>query len=218
MPADFSTLVRDARSFLGELADNNTKEWFTENKPKYEANLKSPALALLDIASEDIAALAGHKPTTKLFRPHRDVRFSKDKTPYHIHLHMLWTTPGTPQDIGWFFGIGLEYISIGAGIMGFDKSGVDAFRRTIDADAGKSLVQEITALTSDGMRLAEPELKRVPAPYDKDHKHADMLKRKSLTIWQDFDEAQFRDPTKHLQETFARLAPLCAKLSTLNHA
>ena len=77
MPDPFSQLIPEARAFLSELAQNNTRDWFNDNKPRYEQQLKTPALHLLD----QVAAQVGDGVTTKLFRPQRDIRFSKDKTP-----------------------------------------------------------------------------------------------------------------------------------------
>lgn len=84
----FARLIPDARAFLTELSANNTRDWFTTRKSRYEADLKAPALALLEEGAQAIARITGQMPHTKLFRPHRDVRFSKDKTPYHTHLHL----------------------------------------------------------------------------------------------------------------------------------
>ncbi len=115
MTSEFSRLVPDARAFFSALAANNTRDWFLANKATYEAELRLPAMALLDTLGADIERIMGTPPTPKLFRPHRDVRFSKDKTPYHLHLHLLWSTP----PVGWFLGIGRDYLSVGGGVIGF---------------------------------------------------------------------------------------------------
>ncbi|MBT8410855.1 MAG: DUF2461 domain-containing protein [Octadecabacter sp.] len=87
----FSTLIADAQTFLRSLAQNNSRDWFHANKPRYDSALRDPALALLDEMTPRLATLTGYAITPKLFRPHRDVRFSKNKTPYKTHLHMMWT-------------------------------------------------------------------------------------------------------------------------------
>lgn len=200
-------LIPDARAFLGELKNNNSRDWFTAQKARYDADLKAPALALLDQVAADLERQTGDKVETKLFRPHRDVRFSKDKTPYHEHLHMLWTTPG----MAWFFGISPDYISAGGGRMGMQKETLDAFRARVDA-AGDGLQAELDALAAEGFRIGEPDLKRVPRPYDADHPHGALLRRKSMTAWMDFDQAP-PDPAKAVSAVFARLLPLRAWLA-----
>lgn len=209
MPDPFSQLIPEARAFLSELAQNNTRDWFNDNKPRYEKQLKTPALHLLD----QVAAKVGDGVTTKLFRPQRDIRFSKDKTPYNTHLHMLWMMPGDGTRPALFFGIGLDYVSVGGGIMGFDKSALTDWRAGVDGPLGAELSEAVQALTSAGFRLSDPELKRVPAPYDKDHARGDLLRRKSLTLWNDLSEPQFAAPTKAISETLNKLRPLFGTLS-----
>ncbi|WP_412555020.1 DUF2461 domain-containing protein [Shimia sp. MIT1388] len=209
----FAILISDSRAFLNSLADNNTKDWFNENKPTYEALLKAPALALLDTMAASLEKQTGQVPSTKLFRPHRDVRFSKDKTPYHLHLHMLWSTP----PVGYFFGIGRDYLSVGGGIMGFDKDRLTHWRAAVDGPKGAQLFDAIADLQAQGARMDDPELKRVPAPFDKDHPQAALLKRKSCTVWFDYEES---DITKgglvpQLETTFQNLQPLTQLLATL---
>ncbi len=91
MPDPFADLIPQARAFLGELSSNNTRDWFTAHKTRYESKLKAPALLFLDQVAHDLGRSTGQSLRPKLFRAHRDVRFSKDKTPYHTHLNMLWT-------------------------------------------------------------------------------------------------------------------------------
>ena len=113
-------LITDARAFLTRLNRNNTRDWWQAHKAEYDTGLRDPALALLDKMAPQLARLAGHDITTKLFRPHRDVRFSKDKTPYQTHLHMMWQIESEArQNPVFFFGIGLDYVTAGAGIMGY---------------------------------------------------------------------------------------------------
>ncbi|MGR3636991.1 MAG: TIGR02453 family protein [Shimia sp.] len=190
MPSEFPRLLPDARAFFEDLADNNTRDFFLAKKPRYEADLRAPALALLDTIDADLQRAYGATPTPKLFRPHRDVRFSKDKTPYHLHLHTLWSTP----PVGWFLGIGRDYLSVGGGVMGFDKDDLTNWREAVDSPKGDMLAAIISDLQSKGARLNEPDLKRVPAPYDKDHLRGDLLRRKSLTVWFDLSDA---DVAKH---------------------
>ncbi|SPJ27568.1 TIGR02453 family protein [Falsiruegeria mediterranea] len=204
MSDPFSQLIPEARAFLTDLSQNNSRDWFNDNKPRYEAQLKKPALHLLD----QIAAQVGGGVTTKLFRPQRDVRFSKDKTPYNTHLHMLWMMPGKGTRPALFFGIGLDYVSVGGGIMGFDKTTLTDWRSSVDGPTGSELAGVINALVAQGFRLSEPELNRVPTPYDKEHPHGDLLRRKSLTLWNDLPDTRFDAPTDAITETLNNLRPL----------
>ena len=213
MKDPFDSLVPDARSFLGDLAQNNTRDWFLAHKADYDTRLRAPALALLDTLSAFLEKQAGTVPQTKLFRPNRDIRFSSDKTPYHTHLHMLWNTP----PIGWFFGISPDYVSIGAGAMGFDKQTLPRWRTAMDGPKGIEVANLLDALTRKGARISEPELKRVPAPFDKAHAHGDLLRRKSLSVWFDLSEADIKKGglTQQIEAAFSEMLPLGKMLQSL---
>lgn len=213
MAETLDTLVKDARSFLNALAENNTRDWFLNHKDQYERDLKHPALALLDTVAAPLEKQTGQVPSTKLFRPQRDVRFSKDKTPYHIHLHMLWSTPPT----AFFFGIGRDYLSVGCGLMRFDKDTLTHWRAAVDSAKGPTIQSEVDRLIAANARIDKPELKRVPAPYDKDHARAELLRRKSLTVWFDLLEDNITKDglVATLEATFQKLQPLNAMLSDL---
>ncbi|SHH57656.1 DUF2461 domain-containing protein [Cognatishimia maritima] len=214
MPDAFQSLIPDTRQFLNELAVNNNREWFLENKGRYDSTLKRPAELLMTQVSADLAKMYECEVQSKLFRPHRDVRFSKDKTPYHEHLHMLWTADlGGVQPLGFFFGISQTYISIGAGLMAFDKDTLISWRAMVDGPLGGDLAHLIQALQTKSFRVAEPELKRVPAPYDREHPRADLLRRKSLSAWRDYDEGDITAPTNALTKTFDDLSPLVQALA-----
>lgn len=206
MTDPLSRLIPEARAFLTELAANNSRDWFTLHKARYDAGLKTPALILL----EQIAAHLGPGTATKLFRPQRDVRFSKDKTPYNTHLHLLWTTPGGAQ---YFFGLSSNYVTSGGGRMGFDAASLARYRDRLPT-LGPALQAEIDALTAQGARLSEPELKRPAAPIAPGDPLADLARRRSLTLWFDHD-AGLTDVLAHLTSDFDRLKTFQTALSAL---
>ena len=206
MSDPFDQLIPEARTFLAELAANNSRDWFTAQKLRYEAELKRPAEMLLD----QLAARLGPGTATKLFRPQRDVRFSKDKTPYHTHLHLLWTTPERAQ---YFFGVSPDYVTAGGGRMGFDAKTLTRYRERL-ARLGPALLTEIETLVGQGARLSEPELKRPAPPIAPGDPLADLARRKSLTLWFDHD-AGLTDVLAQLSSDFDRLTPFQAALSAL---
>ncbi len=207
MPDPFATLIPDARAFLGELSAHNEKAWFTGQKPRYEADLKVPAQHLLDTLAADLNR-HGKPAKTKLFRPHRDVRFSKDKTPYHQHLHMYWDLGAT----GLFFGVAPGYVRIGGGVMGLAKTRLTNWRASVDGEAGDQIAAELDILRLRGLIPEEPELKRVPSPYSASHPHSDLLRRKSMTVWQDVPQIRWDHPLDALHSAFATLFPLLTQL------
>lgn len=202
----FDQMVRDAKTFYADLAQNNTKAHWETIKPDYETKLKAPAKDLLAVVADDLAAIYDTTIKTKLFRPHRDVRFSKDKTPYQTHLHMMWTDGERTNGPAWFFGVSPNYIRIGWGWMGFDKSQMQTWR---DAVTMTALPDLIAATPGE---ISKPELKRVPPPFEKDHLQGDHLRRKSLALWVDGTDTEVLDQVK---AQFKAVKPLHDELAPL---
>ena len=105
-----SFFTKEAFDVLEEFSVNNTKEWFAENKSRYEATVRKPFANLLLGVSEDLAAtdlpFSGGEKT--MFRVNRDVRFSADKSPYSTHVSGLLTPSGTKSEAGALLYIHLE--------------------------------------------------------------------------------------------------------------
>ena len=208
MSDGFTDLIDNATVFFAQLAANNSKDWFEPHKEKYTSQIKKPAEFLGEVLAEDLSRATGVSHKAKLFRIHRDVRFSKDKTPYNAHLHLSWSQPRKDKP-AWFFGASPSYLIFGMGITGFDGEGLTRYRTFVDRH-GDDLSDAIeTARASVGAGISEwgPEpLKRVPKPYEADHPHADLLKRKSLTITAPFP-TEWRDTG-----VLPNIAVLCSAL------
>ncbi len=186
MADGFEQMIHDANAFFAELAQNNRRDWYEENKTRYVEGVKKPAEFFLSLIAEDLARITGDPMKPKLFRIHRDVRFSKDKTPYNTHLHLMWSpVDGHTLTPRWFFGMGEGYFMLGLGVIGLQGEGLTRFRSFIDAQ-GDALTDALEAAAkAGGARLSDwgpAPLKRVPKPYAPDHPHGDLLKRKSLTV------------------------------------
>ncbi|MCG3268905.1 DUF2461 domain-containing protein [Yoonia sp. I 8.24] len=216
MGNDIHTLISDAQEFYTRLAANNTRDWWAANRATYDDRLKPGALALLGDLIAPLSELVGTAVTPKLFRPHRDVRFSKDKTPYNTHLHMMWKIQSdAPQNPVFFFGIGKDYVSAGAGLMGFEKPMLSNWREMLDLDT-KRMLGVFEGIEETGFEFREPALKRVPSPYDKDHPAARFLRMKGIVGSRPVPADAPLVPT--LSDTFAALWPLNALLISIAEA
>ncbi len=185
MSDGFAEMIPRANAFFERLRADNTKAFYEEHKEYYRDEIRKPAELLSDLFAEDLAKATGKPHGPKVFRIHRDVRFSKDKTPYNTHLHMMWSQGGEAKAPVWFFGASPDYLTFGMGVMGLEKDTLTRFRQMIDADGDELTDAMADAEKNAGVTLSDwgPEpLKRVPKPYDADHPHAELLKRKSLTI------------------------------------
>ena len=170
----FSGISFVALDFYEDLAADNSKTFWTAHKHVYDEQVKAP---LVELAAE----LEKEFGPAKLFRPYRDVRFAKDKTPYKDHQ-------------GVYFAETRRYLQISAagmyasgGIYEMASDQVDRFRRAIADDLpGEVLVQAIAGAEKAKLRIFGDRLTRVPSGYPKDHPRAELLKYKSLYATREF--------------------------------
>ncbi|WP_372786237.1 DUF2461 domain-containing protein [Phenylobacterium sp.] len=211
-----------AMRFLADLRDNNDRVWFAAHRKAYDQAIRGPAETFLACLEPALGALTGGPVTGKIFRIHRDVRFSKDKRPYNAHLHIAFPARGGPSAVtacGYFFALEPDRVLLGAG--GFDFSGpvLDAYRAAAaDPAKGAALEAILAELAASGFRIEGAALKRVPAPYAADHPRADLLRRKGLNAWRDITDPVTIAGDKLFAETlstFATLAPLVRWLGAL---
>ncbi len=208
----FSKFPEESVQFLKELKENNNRDWFIDNKAGYEQAIKLPAKAFGDAMAARLESLTGIAHQPKIFRINRDLRFSKDKTPYNTHLHISFLpdidVSAPPR---WFFALETDRLVFGAGVFGFEKSALEVFRARVVGKDGVKLADILQSLVADGLRLGKPDLKRVPPGYPKDHPRANLLKQKSLTAWSDIkdpDNAAKPSFIKTCDNRFAILKPL----------
>ncbi len=209
-----------ALDFLKALKANNTRDWFQENKKVYEAEIKNPTKMFADEMAGQISKLTGDPQKPKIFRINRDIRFSKDKTPYNTHVHISWI----PREAGgvvapaMMFGLGTDYLTLGCGVFEFDKEALNRFREHVASDSGAQLEKLLAKLTKSGARLNEPALKKVPNVYPKDHPRGDLLRHKGIATWIDLDgpgEAVGGDLVKRCVAEFKKLKPVYATLKAI---
>lgn len=172
--------------FFEGLTANNDKAWFTEHKQQYETHVRQPLEALFS----DLEPTFGE---AKLFRIHRDVRFSKNKTPYKTAQAGLIHLPGGSTR---YLQVNADGVMIGAGAPHMDAAQLARYREAVAGSSGEQLASAIATLTKakyvvgtldpDGI-TPEGELKRVPREYPPDHPRADLLRYKSLIAAVSFD-------------------------------
>jgi len=186
----FQGFPKEGLKFLANLKRNNTREWFTQYKALYQETVEAPAKAFVFEMEALLATLSQRPMSGKVFRIYRDVRFSKDKTPYNTHVHMaFFSTEGHTDECGaqpaFHFGLEPRKLTLGIGNFGFPKGVLDAYRQAVDnKTSGRKLETLLRNYPeSKGFHLQTPELKRVPAGYEKDHPRAELLRRKGLVLW-----------------------------------
>lgn len=132
----------DFLEFFKELAANNHKEWFDVNRKRYEKSVKKPfekfVAALLEESRQlDPSISAPAKDC--IFRINRDIRFSKDKSPYKLDRSAIISEKGRKDHSspGFYIALGPEHISVGGGAYFLQKEQLAAVRNTIASNPKK---------------------------------------------------------------------------------
>ncbi len=189
--APFSGFPQTGVQFLRELSANNNKAWFEANKARYIEHVQTPAIALVEALGERLHALypdVSYDTRTNgsgsLLRLHRDTRFSADKSPYKTNVAMMFAHAGHKKMEAPGFGLQItpQQVDVMAGIFGFSKPGLQAYREAVlDDRTGAALVAAAEAVRNAGdYTFGEESYKRVPSGYAVDHPRANWLKFSGL--------------------------------------
>jgi len=184
-------LPKSALRFLGDLAKHNDKAWFEANRERCDEELIEPAKRLVGGLCEAIAKpfpeIAGSTKAVggSLTRLHRDVRFSKDKRPFHEHVGMhFWHRAGRKMETpGFFVRVDPKEVLLATGLHQPEPTVLANIRRKIDRDRKLWSRVRTAAFVRSWADLEGESLKRVPAPWPSDHEFADDLRRKDFTAF-----------------------------------
>ena len=188
----FNGFPEDTIQFYVEIADNNNKAWFEENKPRFKNHVQKPAQEFVEVLGERLRDLTPKmRYDTKLngagsiMRIYRDVRFSKDKTPYKTNLGIVfWSGEGKKMARpSYYFGLDATGADLHCGLYRFPDNWVDLYRQAVVHDElGPELERVLAELAEKGYNVWGEKGKRVPRGYDKDHPRADLLLNKGLGV------------------------------------
>ncbi|MDB4174267.1 DUF2461 domain-containing protein [Bacteroidia bacterium] len=196
-------------SFLKDLQKNNTRDWFKENKKRYDTARKE-LLSFLD-ATADQLNLTDVLEDKKIFRINRDIRFSKDKSPYKSNLSGYFVRAGASRRGGYFISIepGGKTI-VGGGFYAPEKDDLLRIRREFEMDA-----TEIEKITSDknfikhfGL-LRGDTLKSAPRDFDKAHPNIKWIRMKQFYVMREFTDKEVIADTfeKEVMNAFLAIRP-----------
>ncbi|MEM6331259.1 MAG: DUF2461 domain-containing protein [Planctomycetota bacterium] len=172
--------------FFEELARHNNKKWFDTNKQRYETLVREPALQFIAAMAGPLNKVSPHfvaapkKVGGSLMRVHRDVRFSRDKTPYKTNLGIQFRHEAG-KDVhcpGFYLHVDTEQVFLGAGVWHPESAALAAIREAIDEDPAAWKRAKSGKAFRTAFRLGGDSLKRAPRGYDPEHPQIDDLKRK----------------------------------------
>jgi uncharacterized protein (TIGR02453 family) len=194
---NFSPYITPALfDFLRELKQNNDRSWFEENKQRYEAVVRDPLLKFIADFAIHLAKISLHyeadprKVGGSLFRIHRDIRFSPDKTPYKTHAGIQFRHE-SGKDVhapGFYLHLEPDNVFTAIGVWQPDSETLGRIRDAIVAH--QTRWQQIFAdekfnamFSLEGNRLKKP-----PKGYDPDYPLIEVLKLKEFYVFTSFSE------------------------------
>lgn len=174
--------------FLEELAANNNREWFKENKPRYEEQVLDFALRFIQSMQDPLAQIAPHFTAVpqrmggSLMRVYRDTRFSKNKLPYKTNIGIQFRHEQA-KDVhspGYYVHIDPDQVFVGVGMWRPDSDSLRSIRERIVAKPAEWSRVLGDAKFRRHFELGGELLARPPRGFDKDHEHIGDLRRKSF--------------------------------------
>lgn len=199
----FEGFPKQTITYLRQLAKNNNRTWFNENKQRYEDLVRSPALNFIEAMGPEIEKkLSTHflaqpkKVGGSLMRVYRDTRFANDKTPYKTNVGIQFRHD-QGKDVhapGFYLHIEPGNCFLGAGIWHPEAPVLNGIREFI-ADNPNSWKKAIGSRAfKRNWALVGDTLKRPPRGFDAEHELIVDLKRKDFIACMNFDDAEIRNP------------------------
>ncbi len=175
--ATFTGFAPEALTFFARLTADNSKAFWTANKQIYDDQVREPLVALTGALSPTYGQFT-------IFRANRDIRFSKDKSPYKTNIACTTETEGGASI---YIGLSAEGLYAGTGYYHFAKDQLDRYRAAVAADGtGAALQNLVDAARKKGYQVSGESLKVAPRGYAKDHARVDLLRHGGLYVGKPF--------------------------------
>ena len=188
----FSGIPVAALDFYDDLEVDNTKSFWAAHKDTYETAVRGPMSALARALEDEFGA-------AQVFRPYRDVRFAKDKTPYKTHQGVF--IPRGPAT-GFYVEVAAPGVRVGVGFYEASGPRLARIREAMADDRrGAELERVLATLAETGWTVGGEKLKTSPRGYDADHPRIELLRHKSLTLGKSYGF----DPVIHTPELLDRV-------------
>ncbi|MPZ81165.1 MAG: TIGR02453 family protein [Actinophytocola sp.] len=176
MTTRFEGFGEHAVDFYDGLAADNSKSYWTDNKATYLTDVRAPMEALLAELTAEFATDFG---SATVFRPYRDVRFAKDKTPYKTHCGGV-IEPGRGAG-AYYVELGPEGVRTGGGCFHLHADQLARFRTAVAEEIhGEALGKILTKLEKAGWEIKGDRLATKPRGYPADHPRLDLLRYRSV--------------------------------------
>jgi uncharacterized protein (TIGR02453 family) len=188
MAAIFGGFPKDTLQFLRTLQRNNDRDWFQQNKARYESAFLAPSIAFIEAMQKPLVKISpcfqaiAKKQGGSLMRIYKDTRFAKDKTPYktNIGIHFRHEAGCSVHAPGFYVHIEPGSVFLGAGIWHPDKQPLLQIRQVVaESPSDWKRVRDAKPFRST-FELSGDSLKRPPAGFESEHPMIEDLKRKDF--------------------------------------
>lgn len=195
--------------FLIELKHNNHKEWMDANRKEYLANEKilKQFYTEVEIALNKTDEIAKRK----VFRINRDIRFSKDKTPYNVHRSASFSRAGAQRRGGYYLRIEPGNSKMAGGFFGPEPADLLRIRKEFEIDSSeiRAILKQPNFKKAFGGLNQEYAVKTAPRGFSKEDQNIDLIKLKSFVAQHSFtdDEVLSKDFQENLMSQYTLLRP-----------
>ena len=189
MTTTFAGMPDEGLAFLEDLEERHTKEFFHAHKRVFQEPVQAPFTALVEAAAARLRRSAPRVGQPKVFRIYRDLRFSRDKTPYKTSMSasVPHRTPGEGDgrglDTGYYVNVGPAGLYVASGLYHPGRPELERVRAAIaDPGTGPELEAVLARAARHGLEPWLDPLQRMPRPWPADHPRAALLKARSLVL------------------------------------
>ncbi len=208
---------KESLQFLKDLKQHNNRAWFAEKKPLFtsaQTNAKATYAAIRsDLETHDKIDVF------KLYRIYRDVRFSKDKTPYQPHFAGSFSRTGAALRGGYYLRIRPGESFLAGGFWEPNKEDLLRIRQELELDASemRAILKEPKFVSHFGGEFEKYELKTAPRGFEKTHPDIDLIRKKGFVAVRKFTDAQVLAPNflEEVASSFVALRPFFDYMSAV---
>ena len=173
---DFEGFGPKVHKWFKGLEANNSKEYFAANRDYFERSIRDQMEAMLT----ELGGQFGGE--VKMFRQHRDIRFSADKSPYKSNTYGVLRGADIAGE-GLYASISADGLVAGSGYYVMARDQLERYREAVvDDPHGRELAKRVAQAEKAGLELWGQSLATAPRGYPKDHARIELLRRKSLTL------------------------------------
>jgi uncharacterized protein (TIGR02453 family) len=205
MHAPFLGFGPRALVWFENLEKENSKTFFDGSRPLWETEVRDPLERLLEELAEDLGG------SVKMFRPNRDVRFSKNKAPYKTSTYGVVSVPGGQS--GLYVSISSKGLTAGSGYWRMAKDQLQRYRDAVQGPDGEAFEAAMTEMEASGVRLWGESLRSAPRGVPRDHPRIRLLRQKDVLAGADLGAAETLDgraPAAFARSVWDRSRPVMA--------